>query len=117
MKSKNVYIVLTHKHSLKKFSKTEWEVTEYLEAVHQLKPKHYTMSSAIGDYTNRKMVTGSRVGMTEYDKFDEYIRKKYPNEMNQLDTLYGDSRVPAEPVPEVVQDEFGNVREKTVFDQ
>lgn len=119
MKKKNIYLVLTHVHRLKKFSKTEWEVTEYLEIVDKLKSKHYATASAIGDYTAGKMIVGTKVGMTEYTKFDTYIRNKYPNEMSQVDTRYGDSRayeLVADQPADVFVDSFGNQREKTVFD-
>lgn len=119
MKKEKVYIVVSHKHVLKKGSKTEWDVSETVEFVDQLRNKHYTMSTAIGDYINRKMLSGSRAGMAEYSTFEEYIRKKYEKEMAELDKMYSEARSPAPVIetPAVISDEFGNVRTKTVFDK
>lgn len=115
MKKEKVFIVLSHKHSLKKKSATEWEVAETIEFVNQLRNRHTSMSSAIADYINRKMITGARFGMDDYAKFDEYIRKKYPEQMKKLDAAYRAEQVPDES-PELVTDQFGNLRTKTVFD-
>lgn len=121
MRKENVFIVLSHKHSLRKGSRTEWEVSESVEFVNQLRNKHISMSSAIGDYTNRKMLTGERKGMGDYAKFEEYINKKYTKQLAELDAAYSNLRVPEPELPpeEVVTtitDRFGNVREPTVFD-
>jgi hypothetical protein len=117
MKEK-VYIVLSHKHSLRKGSRTEWEVSESVEFVNQLRNKHLSMSSAIGDYLERKMLTGERKGMGDYAKFEEYVNKKYPKQLAELEEAYSSLRVPAPPEPVVttITDKFGNVREPTVFD-
>ena len=119
MAKENVFVVLSHKHSLKKGSKTEWEVTETVEFVNQLRKRHHTMSSVIGDYLNEKMVAGQRFGFDEYEKFDKYIRGKYEKQMKQLDAAYKE-QVSVESVPQedtsVFVDEFGNVRAKNVFD-
>jgi hypothetical protein len=130
MAKEKVYIVLSHKHTLKKKSRTEWEVAETVEFVNQLKNRHYQSSSAIADYLGSKMITGARFGMDDYSKFDGYVRSKYAEQMKQLDKLYGREVVEpevteevitqeAEPItePEVITDQFGNTREKTVFDQ
>jgi hypothetical protein len=72
----------------------------------------------IADYLNRKMITGSRYGITDYDKFEEYVRSKYKEQMTELDAAYR----PPVPVTEttnetpVFADQFGNIRAKTVFD-
>lgn len=121
MSKEKVFIVMTHKHSLKRGTKNDWEVTEVVEFVNQLRNKHTTMSSAIGDYLNKKMVTGARMGMNDYDKFETYVRTKYEKQMSELDAAYGNLREPeaVEPAPEekeVYVDAFGNVRAKTVFD-
>lgn len=119
MKKEKVFIVLSHKHVLKKGSKTEWEVAETVEFVSQLRNRHLTSSVAIADYINRKMQTGARSGMGDYAKFEEYIGKKYPKELAQLDKAYKDQQVQEEVKPdqEVFSDEFGNIRARTVFDQ
>lgn len=119
MSKEKVFIVLSHKNSLKKRSKTEWEVSETVEFVNQLRKKHLTTSSAIGDYLNRQMITGSRFGLGEYSKFEEYLRTKYDKQLSELDSLYGKNQVEAPVVDstEVYSDEFGNIRPKTVFDQ
>jgi hypothetical protein len=115
MSKEKVFIVLSHKNSLKKGSSTEWEVSETVEFVNQLRNRHTSMGSAIGDYINRKMIIGTRYGMDEYSKFDEYIRKKYSKQMDELDAAYLKQQV-ADESPEVIVDQFGNVRSKTVFD-
>lgn len=118
MAKEKVYIVVSHKHSLKSKNKDDWQTEETVEFVNQLRKKHTTMSSVIGDYLNRKMLSGSRYGVTDYDKFESYIREKYAKQLAQLDAAY---RTPTEPVelepsPEVFVDSFGNVRPRTVFD-
>lgn len=115
MSKEKVYIVLSHKHSLKAGSKTEWEVTETVEFVNQLRNKHISMSSAIGDFLNKKMISGSKVGMSDYEYFISYVYKKYPKQMAALDAAYP-SPVVEDTGPELVTDSFGNIRPKTVFD-
>jgi len=121
MSKEKVFIVLSHKNSLKRDPKTgkgmadQWEVSETVEFVNQIRNKHTSTASAIGDYINRKMVIGSRYGVTEYDKFEEYVRKKYAKQMAQLDAAYREQQVVDES-PEVFVDQFGNVRPRTVFD-
>jgi hypothetical protein len=62
------------------------------------------------------MISGSRYGMDDYEKFETYIRTKYSKQMNELDTAYRAEQIIEEPSQEVFADEFGNVRAKTVFD-
>ena len=62
------------------------------------------------------MITGSRYGITEYDKFEEYVRTKYKKQMDELDAAYREVQIQPEESPEVFVDQFGNVRAKTVFD-
>lgn len=114
MAKEKVFIVLSHIHSLKKGTKDQWEVTETVEFVNQLRSKHISSSSAIGDFVNKTMLRGERVGMGEYENFDHYVRKKYPRQMSDLDAAYGHLQAP-EPEPAFV-DQFGNQRAKTVFD-
>jgi hypothetical protein len=124
MAKEKVFIVVSHKHSLKnKRSKAEnpndWQVTETVEFVNQLRPRHTSMSSAIGDYINRKMITGTRFGITEYGPFEDYIRQKYAKELAELDAVYRKDQVAevlTDPATEVFADQFGNIRAKTVFD-
>jgi hypothetical protein len=117
MSKEKVFIVLSHKHNLKKGSRTEWEVAESVEFVNQLRNKHITMSSAIGDYLNRKMISGESKGMGDYAKFEEYVWKKYSKQMTELETAYNALRVPEIVIPEtMITDSFGNVRPHTVFD-
>ena len=120
MAKEKVYIAVFHKHSLKKnergITTNEWEVTETVEFVNQLRNKHISMASIIGDYLNRKMISGSRYGVTEYENFENYIRKKYPEQMKELDASYGSLREKAEVSNELVHDGFGGIRPKTVFD-
>lgn len=120
MAKEKVFIAVFHKHSLRKnergITTNEWEVTETVEFVNQLRNKHTSMASVIGDYLGRKMISGSRFGFTEYENFENYVRKKYPKQMQELDESYGPMRVPKEVVDEIVSDQFGNLRPKTVFD-
>ena len=115
MAKEQVYIVLSHKHSLKKGSRTEWELVEHVEFVNQLRNRHLSTSSAIGDYLKRTMQSGGRVGMDDYDKFEDYIRTKYAKELAELDSAYGAIQVVRKPI--TITDSFGNVREPTVFDR
>jgi hypothetical protein len=125
MSKEKVFIVLSHKNSLKKGSKTEWEVTETIEFVNQLRNKHTSMSSAVCDYLDEKMITGSRIGMGDYTKFNEYICSKYEKQLTELDAAYK----PKKEVPQLDQeqifknnttqrltDAYGNTRAPTVFD-
>jgi len=111
-----VYIILSHMNTLKKGSRTEWDVHEKVEFVSTIRNKHTSTSSAIGDYINRKMITGSRYGMGDYEKFEEYVRTKYKEQMTQLDMAYGVDQARLDNSAEVFVDKFGNVRAKTVFD-
>lgn len=129
MRKEKVYIVVSHKHVLKtpakKGREPVWEVAEHVEFVNQLRNKHLTTASAIGDYINRKMERGARHGMGDYDKFEDYIMVKYAKEMAELDAAYKASQVPSTRVdvepevedPNIVVDTFGNKRERTVFDK
>lgn len=123
MKKEKVYIVVSHKHILKtpgtKNKEPVWDLSETVEFVNQLRNKHLTMSSAIGDYINCKMEKGERHGMGDYAKFEEYVRSKYAKEMAEFDKAYRAEQVVVEEVasPEVFADEFGNLRARTVFDK
>jgi hypothetical protein len=117
MSKEKVFIVLSHKHSLGNRITGDWQVNETIEFVSQLRNRHYTMSTVIVDYLNRKLITGKRAGFDTYEKFDEYARKKYPKQMTELDNAYGSMVVPVEESNEaLVTDEFGTVRPATVFD-
>jgi hypothetical protein len=124
MSKEKVFIVISHKNSLKPKLRVrtgtsdDWEITETVEFVNQIRNRHTSMSSAIGDYINRKMITGARYDITDYEKFEGYVRSKYPKQMAELDAAYGKTQIVKEesPSPEVFVDPFGNVRAKTVFD-
>ncbi len=124
MSKEKVFIIISHLNSHKKGShpgrdqnpKVEWEISETVEFVNQVRNKHISTASAIGDYINKKMLTGSRYGITSYDQFEEYVRKKYAKQMTELDAAYRAQQVVEEKSPEVFVDAFGNVRAKTVFD-
>lgn len=125
MSKEKVFIVLSHKNSLKKGSKTEWEVTETIEFVNQLRGKHTSMSSAICDYLNEKMITGSRIGMDDYSKFDKYIRSKYEKQLTELDAAYkpqtqapqlDEEQIFKNNTQRQLTDAHGNTRAATVFD-
>jgi hypothetical protein len=119
MKKEKVFIIVSHKHSLKnpvrKGREPEWEVHESVEFVNQVRSKHTSTASAIGDYINRKMIIGTHYGMGDYEKFESYIRTKYSKQMDELDKAYRDQQV-EDTSPAVIVDEFGNVRAPTVFD-
>jgi hypothetical protein len=125
MSKEKVFIVLSHKNSLKKGSKTEWEITETIEFVNQLKNKHKSMSSAIADYLNETMITGSRIGMDDYSKFDRYIRSKYEKQLTELDAAYkpqthapqlDEEQIFKNNTQRQLTDAHGNTRAATVFD-
>jgi hypothetical protein len=88
MRKDKVFIVVTQIRSLKTKSKDSWQVTERVEFVDQVRNKHISTATAIGDYINQKMVIGAAKGITEYDKFETYIREKYPKQMEQLDAHF-----------------------------
>jgi len=124
MSKEKVFIVVTHLNSHKKGShpgrhekeNVQWEISETVEFVNQVKKKHISTASAIGDYINKKIIIGSRYGITSYDQFEEYVRTKYAKQMAELDAAYRTQQVVEEKSPEVFVDAFGNVRAKTVFD-
>lgn len=123
MAKEKVFIVLSHKHSLKKDKNGkgvagEWEVAETVEFVDQLRKRHTSTASVIADYLNKKIIIGSRVGMGDYNSFDNYIRKKYARQMSELDAAYGKEQIEDKDQSntEVFVDSFGNLRPKTVFD-
>jgi hypothetical protein len=116
MAKEKIFIVLSHKHSLKKKTNGDWEVQETVEFVNQLRNKHISSSSVIGDYINRKMVIGERFGFSDYAKFEEYVYKKYEKQMAELDAAYSDQRLAPAEILAPFKDQFGNTREKTVFD-
>lgn len=130
MSKEKVFIVLMHKNNLKtpgtKTKEPVWEVEERVEFVNQLRKKHIETSSAIGNYLEQKLISGSRYGIDSYEKFDEYIRKKYKSQMRELDAVYlGRKEVEtedlsSEPTPEntlnLITDQFGNLRPRTIFD-
>lgn len=103
MKKEKVFIVLTHKHSLKAGTKDDWEVTEKVEFINAIRDRHYNYASAIGDYINKSMLVGKRIGMGEYDNFERYVRKKYAKQMDALDQAYNSDQV-AEQEESVVSD-------------
>ena len=124
MSKEKVYIVVTHKHQVKrsknKVAEPQWEVAETLDFVNQLRERHYTTSVAIADYLNEEMVMVGRSGITTFKQFDNYVRGKYAKEMAELDKNYYTQKTVAlsedvEPA-ELYTDSFGNVRAKTVFD-
>lgn len=118
MAKEKVFIILSHKHRLKQGTRDQWEVEENVEFVNQVRNKHTSTASVIADYLNKKVLVGSRVGMAEYDSFDNYIRKKYQKQMRELDAAYGHLQKKEEKFEDqnVIVDQFGNVRTKTVFD-
>jgi len=125
MKEEKVFIVLSHKNQVAKGSHpgrgkneiVKWEVAEQVEFVNRIKDRHILTGSAIGDYINRKMIKGERHGMSDYNTFEGYVRTKYEKQMSELDAAYGDNRIEEEEKPEQpFIDQFGNERQRTVFD-
>lgn len=132
MSKEKVYIVISHKNVLRKNSRgasggpnatsaSDWETQETVEFVNVLKDKHITMSKASADYLNRKVISGHHLGMSSYEVFEEYVRKKYPAQMAELDAAYGKSQIAEvkqiDDSPRLVSDQFGNIRPVTVFDK
>jgi len=88
MSKEKVFIVVSHINRLKSGSRSEWEVQENVEFVNQLRKRHIHSSSAIGDYLNREIISGRKFGFDTYDKFENYVRTKYPDQLGQLDKFY-----------------------------
>ena len=104
MKKEKVFIIVTQMRSLKSKSTTDWQVTEKVEFVNQIRKKHISAASAIGDYVNRTMIMGAAKNITDYGVFEEYIREKYENQMSQLDKYFRPT--PAEiPLDVIVTDD------------
>jgi hypothetical protein len=108
MKKDKVFIIITHKHRLKERSKDQWDVVETVEFVDQIRSKHYSYASAIGDYINREVIMGTKMSLTNYIEFDNYVRNRYKAQMDELDSVY------AEKVVKVVDavltsDRLGNI--------
>lgn len=122
MSKEKVFIVMSHKHSLKSKTKVasqdDWQTHETVEFVNQLRPHHLHTSSVVADYINRTIMVGARHNMT-YERFEELVRSKYADQMAQLDTAYNSNRVPevVDTTEPLFTDQFGNVRAKTVFDR
>ncbi len=115
MKKEKVYIVVNHLHRVNKDG--DWDTSEKVEFVDQLRRRHLDQSSIVADYINRKVLVGARFGFDTYEKVDAYVRKRYDKQMAELDRQYQADQVPdtTEKV-ETVMDDFGQVRAKTVFD-
>jgi len=88
MKKEKVFICITQMRSLKSKQAESWQVTEQVEFVDQVRKRHVQTCAAIGDYINRKIIVGAGRGVTDYDKFEEYVREKYPKQMEQLDKFF-----------------------------
>ena len=118
MSKDQVYIVVSHTNRLRN---QKWEVSEKVEFVNSLRSRHYTTASIIADYINQKVITGKRFNIETYNQLDQYLRTKYPKQFKELDEKYA-SMVVQQPavvsdVPNVIIDDFGIARQKTVFDQ
>lgn len=114
---------MSHKHSLKTKVRTmtadDWQVNETVEFVNQLRNRHIQTSSVIADYINRKIVTGAKYNVTDYDKFEDLVRSKYGKQLAELDAMYREQQAPVgvvENLTPVFSDQFGNIRARTVFD-
>lgn len=114
---------MSHKHILKSKVRTmtadDWQVTETVEFVNQLRNRHIQSSSVIADYINRKIIAGTKYNITDYDKFEDLVREKYGKQLAELDASYRVHQVQptvVENLTPVFSDKFGNVRAKTVFD-
>jgi len=126
MSKEKVFIVISHKQVLKKNANVggrkptinDWEIVETVEFVNKLNNRHVTTSKATADYLNRKVLSGAATGMDSYELFEQYVRSKYPKQLAELDASYGKSQVEKlKPATELISDEHGNVRVRTVFDQ
>ena len=117
MPKDNVYVVVFHKRVLRTRTRDQWDVSETVEFVNRLRNRHLTESAIIGDYLNSKIISGKR-NMDDYQVFISYLRKNYPAQMAELDGKYSHLVVPLPdaPPPTAVEDQFGNMRVRTVFD-
>jgi hypothetical protein len=116
MAKEQVFIVMSHKHSFNKDK--QWETAEAVEFVSQLRNRHFSYASVIGDYINKKLVGGSKSKLISYEKFEDLVRTKYADQMAELDKAYRDDIVEVEvaPTAKMVTDQFDNARPWTVFD-
>jgi hypothetical protein len=87
MKKKNVFIVASHVRKIVDRLSDQWEVHEKVEFVDQLSNKHIQNATSIVDFMNEKVVKGQSIGV-EYEEFIDYVRNKYPKEMDNLQELF-----------------------------
>jgi hypothetical protein len=121
MAKETVYIVLSHVHSLKKYTTDQWEVSEKVEFVNRIRKYHIQYATIIGNYLQRKIEQGgAKLNINTYEEFESYINKKYEKQMTTLREAYPreDIVVMDSEVGEVViTDTFGNERAPTIFDR
>ena len=118
MSKDKVFIVLSHKNSLKKGSRTDWEVTETVEFVNCLRNKHTTLSTVIIDYINREIIKGKSAGITDYQKVEDYVRSKYGPQMKILDKQYRPENLSVDTKGDtltVVADQSGNLHAEAIM--
>ena len=88
MRKPQVFIVVSQLRNLVKGSRTEWQVQETVEFVDRLKDRYYSNAVAIANYTTKTIIKGQHKGIVDYDKFEDYIRNLYPEQMAELDKFY-----------------------------
>jgi hypothetical protein len=112
MKKENVFITATHYQRPAKDRSGQWEVTEKVEFISQMRNKHYQMATIAVDYINEKVIIGKTKGV-QFDSFIEYITQRYPEQMKYLQQAYKPETI--ESAPEVeVKDENIVVEESQV---
>lgn len=107
MKQEKVFIVASHSRrpSKDRLKEGQWEVTERVEFVNQLRQKHIQTSTIAVEYIEEKVIIGKMSGVI-YEEFIKYVTNRYPKQMEQLQQIYKPSAVVenAEPMPESVLD-------------
>lgn len=88
---KKCFVVVTHKSIIgtSQNGGQEWQTEENVEFVTEVRKRHTDCASIIADAVNQKVIKGSRFGYDSYQKVDDYLRKSYNKQMQELDVLLG----------------------------
>jgi hypothetical protein len=102
MSKEKVFIVVSHSRlpSKDRAKQGQWEVTEKIEFVDQLRKRHIDMSSITVDYLEEKVLYGNPKNI-QYDEFIKYVTERCPRQMKELNETYKPS-----PKIEVVEGEI-----------
>ncbi|BDR25754.1 hypothetical protein RVBP16_1940 [Pseudomonas phage sp. 30-2] len=87
--TKRAYIVLTHRYSLKKYTKDQWEVTEECSFLNKLPNSVLLQSSVILDAKAETVYKNRTEGNASYNEIAKYVAEKYPIQFGQFYSLLG----------------------------